>query len=125
MAGAAFATGVGGLWGTVVIGATSNAGMSALEGNSWANIGFSTLVGGVSAFAGFKLGKFVSNKLFNINPNLGIGDYVKMARIDGAGFFSRSAVALMSKLYIIEPTIVTSVGRGVTKFVGNYIEDWF
>ena len=31
----------------------------------------------------------------------------------------------MSKLYIIEPTIVTSVGRGVTKFVGNYIGDWF
>ena len=87
LAGAAFATGVGGLWGTVVIGATSNAGMSALEGNSWANIGFSTLVGGVSAFAGFKLGKFVSNKLFNINPNLGIGDYVKMARVDGAVFF--------------------------------------
>ena len=48
-----------------------------------------------------------------------------MARVDGAGFLSRSAVALMSKLYTMGPTIVTGVGRGVTKFVGNYIGDWF
>lgn len=125
LSGAAFATGVGGLWGAVAIGATSNAGMSALEGNSWANIGFSAFVGGVSAFAGFKLGKFVSNKLLNINTNLGIGDYVNMARVDEAGFFSRNATALLSKFYTMGPTIVTSVGRGVTKFVGNYIGDWF
>lgn len=111
--------------GAVAIGATSNAGMSALEGNSWANIGFSALVGGASAFAGFKLGKFVSNKLLNINTNLGVGDYVNMARVDGAGFLSRSAVALMSKLYTMGPTIVTGVSRGVIKFVGNYIGDWF
>ncbi len=125
LSGAAFATGVGGLWGAVAIGATSNAGMSALEGNSWANIGFSALVGGAAAFAGFKLGKIVSNKLLNINTNLGICDYLNMARVDGAGFFSRSVVALMSKLYTMGPTIVTGVGRGVTKFVGNYIGDWF
>ena len=125
LSGATFATGVGGLLGAVAIGAISNTGMSALEGNSWANIGFSALVGGASAFAGFKLGKFASNKLLNINTNLGVGDYVNMARVDGAGFLSRSAVALMSKLYTMGPTIVTGVGRGVTKFVGNYIGDWF
>ena len=125
LSGAAFATGVGGLWGAVAIGATSNAGMSALEDNSWANIGFSALVGGASAFVGFKLGRFVSNKLLNINTNLGIGDYVNMARVDGARFLSRSIVALMSKLYTMGSTIVTGVGRGVTKFVGNYIGDWF
>ena len=125
LSGAAFATGVGGLWGAVAIGATSNAGMSALEGNSLANIGFSALVGGASAFAGFKLGKLVSSKLLNINTNLGFGDYANMARVDGAGFFSRNMVALMSKLYTMGPTIVTGVARGVTKFVGNYIGDWF
>ena len=124
--GAAFATGVGGLWGAFAIGATSNAGMSALEGNSWANIGFSALVGGASAFAGFKLGKFVSNKLLNINTtNLGIGDYANMASVDGARFLSRSAVALTSKLYTMGPTIATGAGRGVAIFVGNYIGDWF
>ena len=125
LSGAAFATGVGGLWGAVAIGATSNAGMSALEGNSLANIGFSALVGGASAFAGFKLGKLVSSKLLNINTNLGFGDYANMARVDGAVFFSRNMVALMSKLYTMGPTIVTGVGRGATKIVGNYIGDCF
>ena len=125
LSGAAFASGAGGLWGAVAIGATSNAGMSALESNSWANIGFSALVGGASAFVGFKLGKFVSNKLLNINTNLGIGDYVKMARVDGARFLARNIVALMSKLYTMGPTIATGVGRGVTKFIGNYIGGWF
>ena len=125
LSGAAFATGVGGLWGAVAIGATSNAGMSALEGNSWTNIIFSALVGGASAFVGFKLGKFVSNKLLNINTNLSLSDYANMARVDGAGFLSRSVVALMSKLYTMGPTIATGVGRGITKFVGNYIGDWF
>ena len=125
LSGAAFATGVGGIWGAVAIGATSNAGMSALEGNSWANIGFSALVGGVSAFLGFKLGKFISNKLLNINTNLSTGDYLNMAKIDGSRFFSKSIAVLMSKLYTMGPTIVTGVGRGTTKFVGNYIGDWF
>ena len=125
LSGAAFATGVGGLWGAIAIGATSNAGMSALEGNSWANIGFSALVGGASAFAGFKLGKFVSNRLLNINTNLGIGDYVNMARVDGAGFWTRNGVALLSKLYTMGPTFATGVSRGATKAIGNWIGGWF
>jgi hypothetical protein len=125
LSGAAFATGVGGLWGAFAIGATSNAGMSALEGNSWANIGFSAIAGGASAFAGFKLGKFVSNKLLKINTNLGIGDYINMARVDGAGFLSQNVVGLMSKLYTMGPTIVTGVTRGASKFAGNWIGGWF
>ena len=125
LSGASFATGVGGLWGAVAIGATANAGMSALDGNTWTNIGVSALVGGVSAFAGFKMGKMVSNKLLNINTNLGIGNYINMARVDGAGFFSRSVVASISKLYTMGPTIATSIGRGVTKLTGNYIGDYF
>ena len=48
-----------------------------------------------------------------------------MARVDGAGFLSRSVVASMSKLYAMGPTIATGAGRGVAKFVGNYIGDWF
>lgn len=121
LSGAAFATGVGGLFGAVTIGVTSNAGMSALEGNSWANIGFSAFVGGISAFAGFKLGKVISNKLLNINTNLSLGDYANMARVDGARFLSRNIVALMSKLYTMGPTIATGIAKGVSKTVGNKI----
>lgn len=36
-----------------------------------------------------------------------------MARVDGAGFLSRSVVALISKFYTMGPTIVTGVSRGV------------
>ena len=125
LSGAGFATGIGGLMGAIAIGAISNVGMSALEGNSWKNIGFSALVGGASAFAGFKLGKYVSNKILNINTNLGIGDYSNMARVDGAGFLFRSSVTLISKLYTMGPTIVTGVGKGVTKLIGNYMGDLF
>lgn len=44
LAGAAFITGVGGLWGAVAIGAVSNAGTLALENKSWANIGRALLL---------------------------------------------------------------------------------
>ena len=123
--GVAFATSTGGLWGAIGIGASSNAGMSEFEGNSWTNIIFSAFIGMASALVGFKLGKIVSNKLLNINTNLSLSDYANMARVDGAGFLSRSIVALMSKLYTTGPTIATGLGRGVTKFVGNYIGDKF
>ena len=125
LAGAAFATGIGGLGGAIAIGATSNAGMSALEGNSWASIGFSAVVGGASAFVGFKMGKLVSNKLLNVNTNLGVGDYINMARVDGAGFLARNVVSLVSKAYTMGPTFATGITRGVSKIVGNWIGDWF
>ena len=48
-----------------------------------------------------------------------------MARVDGAGFLFRSSVTLISKLYTMGPTIVTGVGKGVTKQIGNYMGDLF
>ena len=54
---------------------------------------------------------------------MGVGDYINMARVDGAGFLTKNVVALMSKLYTMGPTIVTGVGRGVTNLVGNYVGD--
>ena len=97
LTGAAFATGVGGFWGAVSIGAFSNAGMSAFENKSWANIGFSFVIGGVASAAGYGLGKYVSNKLLSINTNLGLGDYVNMAKIDGANFLQQNLIALDRK----------------------------
>ena len=93
--------------------------------DSLSHIAFSAFVGGASAFAGFKLGKFVSNRLFNIDTNLGIGNYYSMASVDGAGFWTGSAIAVISKLYTMGPTITTGVTRGITKIVGNLIGDLF
>lgn len=125
LSGAAFATGIGGLGGAFAIGALSNAGMSAFEQKSWANIGFSAVVGGLSAVAGYGAGKFISSKLLNINTNLGFGDYIKMAKIDGAGFWTRNGIALISKLYTMGPTFTTGVTRGATNTIGNWIGGWF
>lgn len=107
------------------IGATSNAGMSAFEGNSWSNIAFSMLVGGIAAGVGYGAGKYISNKLLNINTNLGFGDYINMARIDGAGFWTQNIVASMSKFYTMGPTVMTGITKGVSRFIGNWIGDRF
>ena len=107
------------------IGAFSNAGMSAFENKSWANIGFSFVIGGVASAAGYGLGKYVSNKLLSINTNLGLGDYVNMAKIDGANFLQQNLIALMSKIYTMGPTISTGIMRGLLKAGGNIIGDYF
>ncbi len=125
LAGAAFATGLGGIWGAVGIGAASNSGMSALEGKSWLNIGFSAVVGGASAFAGFKIGKYLSGKYLNIDTTLGIPSYMKMASVDGASFLKQVGTALLSKAYTLGPIIATGASRGILNFLGNKMGDLF
>lgn len=125
LTGAAFATGFGGIWGAIGIGDASNSGMSALEGNSWLNIGFSGVVGGVSAFVGFKIGQYSSNKLLNIDTTLGVDDYIKMAKIDGASIFKQVIVALSSRAYTLGPIFASGISRGIMKFIGNKIGDLF
>lgn len=78
---AVFATDVGGLWGAVAVGAVSNAGTSALENKSWANIGASAIVGGVAAGIGFGLGRVVSNYVFK-NSGMTFMDYFELGIID-------------------------------------------
>ena len=122
--GAAFATGAGGLVGAGFIGGFSNAGMSAFEGDSWGVIGFSAIVGFASGCAGFAIGQYISNKYLNINTNLGPGDYVNMARVDGAGFWKRSVIALISKAYTMGSTMIKSGTRFIVKIAGNNIVSW-
>ena len=103
----------------VLVGAGVGAGLN-LVGQ-----GVSNLSQGKGFFEDINWGNVALGGLSGAAFATGVGDYVNMARVDGAGFLSRSAVALMSKLYTMGPTSVTGVGRGVTKFVGNYIGDWF
>ena len=124
LSGAAFATGIGGLGGAFAIGAVSNAGMSAFEQKSWANIGFSAVIGGLSAAVGYGAGKFLSNKLINVNTNLSFSNYRQMAMVDGARFGARNYVALMSKVYTMGPTFATGATRSAIKTIGNKIGGW-
>ena len=120
-AGALFGTGAGGLWGTIATGALSNASMSALDGQNWADIGINSIVGGLAAAVGYGVGKYISNKLLNINTNLGYGDYVNMARVDGAGILKRNAIAFISKAYTLGPNILSGATRGISNFAGKLL----
>lgn len=124
LTGAAFATGTGGLVGAGLIGGLSNAGMSAFEGDSWGVIAFSGIIGAASGFVGFQMGKYISNRFLNINTNLGMGDYVNMAKVDGAGFLRSSAMALISKAYTMAPTMMKSGTRAIVKITGNKVASW-
>jgi len=121
--GAAFATGIGGLGGAIGIGAASNAGMSAFEGNSWINIGISGIVGGAAAGIGYGLGHFVSSKVFDIDSNISMKILREMTSVDGAGFLRGSLTVLAATGYTMAPTITTGLTRGLTKFLGKKIGD--
>ena len=54
-----------------------------------------------------------------------LGDYVNMAKIDGANFLQQNLIALMSKIYTMGPTISTGIMRGLLKAGGNIIGDYF
>ena len=117
IAGAAFITGVGGFWGAVAIGAVSNAGTSALENKSWANIGASAIVGGVAAGIGYGLGKFVSNNVYK-NSGLTFMDYYESGLIDTNSVVA-AGYAFVASWNTFLPSLVTSASRGGIKALGN------
>lgn len=53
LAGAAFATGLGGVWGAVAIGAMANSGTAAFQQKSWMQIGLNAVAGAFSAALGY------------------------------------------------------------------------
>ena len=123
LAGAAFITGVGGFWGAVAIGAVSNAGTSALENKSWANIGASAIVGGIAAGIGFGVGRVVSNHVFK-NSGMTFMDYFELGIIDTNAIFA-AGHAFAASWYTFLPSLATSASRGVTKALGNKGIGWF
>ncbi len=123
LAGAAFITGVGGLWGAVGIGAIQNAGTSALENKSWGNIVASGVIGGVAAGVGYGLGKVVSNYVFK-NSGMTFMDYFNLGRID-TNVFNASIHAFSASWYTFLPSITTSASRGLIKALGNKGIGWF
>ena len=123
LAGAAFITGVGGFWGAVAIGAVSNAGTSALENKSWANIVASAIVGGVAAGIGFGVGRVVSNHVFK-NSGMTFMDYFELGIIDTNAIFA-AGHAFAASWYTFLPSLATSASRGVTKALGNKGIGWF
>ena len=123
LSGAAFATGIGGFWGAVGIGAASNTGMSALEGESWLNIGISAGVGAIATGLGYGAGKIISKYIFK-NNGFTFTDYYETALLD---FGKKTAflIAAGTTGYTFLPTITTGITRGISNFIGNWIGDRF
>ena len=117
LAGAAFATGLGGFFGAVAIGAMANSGTAALQDKSWTQIGLSAIAGGVSAGIGYGVGRLISHKLFGSN-DLSFTDFYQMTRLD-AGLITSVGTALRASWYTFLPNISTSVTRGLSKYLGN------
>lgn len=122
LAGWAFATGVGGFWGAVAIGAISNAGTSALETKSWANIGLSALVGGVAAGIGYGAGRLVGRVVFG-KSDLVFKDIFNLA-IQDTGKIMASMIAIRATYYTFAPMLTTGITRGLSKFLGYKGISW-
>ena len=119
LTGAAFATGIGGLWGSVLIGAAGNMGTAAFENKSWANIGLSAVVGGVSAGLSYGVGKLVSNAVFK-NNDIGFRDLYEAGILDSnkvsLAFAKVVFHSLRGSYTSFFPSISVGVSRGIMKF---------
>ena len=116
-AGAAFATGLGGIWGAALIGAMANAGTAAFQKKSWAQIGLSAVVGGISGAIGYKLGELMRQKVY-MEDDLGFSEFYQLARLD----LNKVKAALLAVWQSWEkylPIVTTGVSRGLSKYFGN------
>ena len=117
LAGAAFATGLGGFFGTVAIGAMANSGTAALQSKSWAQIGLSAVAGGFSAGIGYGVGRLISYKLFGSN-DLSFADFYQLTHLD-ANLIRSVGASLRASWYTFLPNISTSATRGLSTYLGN------
>ena len=118
LAGAAFGTGVGGIWGAISIGAAANAGTSALEQNGWGHIITSGAVGGLSSALGYETGRVLSNIIFKNNGMI-FKDFVELGLTD-KGLISSSWHAFRASAFTLLPAITPGVVKGISKALGNH-----
>ena len=100
----------------------ANSGTAALQQKSWTQIGLSAVVGAVSAGISYGVGRFISNKLFGAN-DFTFSDFYQLLRLD-SGVIVSVATALGASWYTFLPNIVTSVTRGLSKYLGNKGIEW-
>ena len=117
LAGAAFATGLGGAFGATVIGALANSAVASFENKSWLQIGLNAVVGGLSAGFGYSFGRYVGIKVFALD-DFTFTDFIQIAQLD-ASFFSAAALALRASWKSFLPLISTGMVRATSKAIGN------
>ncbi len=117
LAGAALGTGVGGFWGAVAIGSSSNLGTACLENKGTNEILLSTLVGGIAGGVGYGIASLGKLLVYGKNP-LTYMDYYKLGRID-TNAFKASLHAIRATWYKFLPSIFSGAAKGII----NKIDD--
>ena len=120
LAGAAFATGLGGLAGALGIGVASSVATSAIEEKSIGEILFNGLVGGLSAGLAFGFGRLIGRVVYQVD-DFAFGTFWEMAKVDGANVVKGALTAFNSSWFKFLPGITPGTTRAILNFFGKKI----
>lgn len=120
LAGAAFATGLGGLAGVLGIGVASSVATSAIEEKSIGEILFNGLVGGLSAGLAFGFGRLIGRVVYQVDDFV-FGTFWEMAKVDGANVVKGALTAFNSSWFKFLPGITPGTTRAILNFFGKKI----
>ena len=120
LAGAAFATGLGGLAGALGIGVASSVATSAIEEKSIGEILFNGLVGGLSAGLAFGFGRLIGRVVYQVD-DFAFGTFWEMAKVDGANVVKGALTAFNSSWFKFLPDITPGTTRAILNFFGKKI----
>ena len=124
LAGAAFATGLGGLAGAFGIGVASSVASSAIEQKSIGEILFNGLIGGLSASVAFGFGELIGRVVYQADDFV-FASFLEMAKVDGANVVRGSLTAFASSWFKFLPSITPGTTRAVLNFFGKKIGELF
>lgn len=116
LAGAAFATGLGGLIGAFGIGMASSVGTSAIEEKTLEKIFFDGLIGGINAGLAFGFGQLVGRIAYKANDFV-FSTFLDAAKVDGANTIRGCITAFASSWFKFLPGITP----GITRLILNFL----
>ncbi len=116
LAGAAYATGMGGALGALGIGVAAGVASSSFQGKSLKEIVWSGFVSGASAAIAYGIGQTFKNLIFK-NTDSEFIDFFEMAKVDGANVFKAFTTAFNSSWY----TFLPSMSTGLSRFIFNWL----
>ena len=120
LSGAAFATGLGGLWGAIGVGVATNIAVASIDQKSVSEIIVSGVIGGLSAGFAYGIGQTLG-KVLNSTNDYTFSTFFQAAKVDGANIFKSAAVGLSSSWYKFIPSLSPGVSRSLLNYT---IKKW-
>ncbi len=118
LAGAAYATGLGGAFGAFGIGVASNIAVSAYQQKAFKDILFSGAIGGFAAMFAYGVGQLLNNVVY-LNNDATYSVFFDAARVDGANLFQALSLAFASVWYKFLPNVATGLSRVLLNMIGK------